>query len=84
MKVPPAVGVPDSTPALDKLRPAGKAPALIAYAYGAKPFAALMLWLYAAPIAAPGTVAGATVKVGAPTVIVTVAGADVPLPLVAV
>ena len=41
LKVPPAVGVPDSTPvAVSRVKPAGKAPLLTAYAYGALPFAA--------------------------------------------
>ncbi len=61
LKVPPAVGVPLSTPAGDRVRPAGSAPAVTAKPYGATPPAAVIVWLYAAATVAFGIVAGLTV-----------------------
>src|SRR5688572_23225957 len=48
---PDAVGVPDSTPvAASKVRPGGKAPAVIAYVYGGVPPVTVKAWLKATPL----------------------------------
>ncbi len=46
------VGVPEITPALLKLNPAGKLPAVTAQLYGGTPPVAWSVWLYAVPIVA--------------------------------
>ena len=45
LKLPPAVGVPDSAPADDSVMPTGSAPAVTAYVYGAVPPLAARLWV---------------------------------------
>jgi hypothetical protein len=65
-----------------KVRPLGRLLAL--KAYGALPPLALKVVLYALPTVKAPSVAGVITSVGAVTVIVTVAGLEVPAALVAV
>ena len=80
LDVPVAVGVPLMTPALLKLRPAGKMPVVTAYVYGLAPPLVLRDTEYALPtvpaVNAPAT--GTATNVGGLIVIVAVAGLDVP------
>ena len=45
LKVPSTVGVPESRPAPDKVRPVGSAPAVTENVYGALPPLAVNVWL---------------------------------------
>ena len=65
------VGVPEITPALLKLNPAGKLPAVTLHVYDGTPPLACSVWLYTTPSAAPGNVVVVTTSAaGGPTVIV--------------
>jgi hypothetical protein len=55
LEVPAAVGVPLRTPAADRLRPAGSAPAETDQLYGVVPPVAASDWLYDAPIVPAGS-----------------------------
>ena len=83
--VPLAVGVPLIAPvAVLRLRPGARLPAVMAKLYGAVPPAALMVAEYGVPVVPLPSDAGVRVKVGALTVIVTVAALEVPPAFVAV
>src|SRR5262249_8098802 len=58
---PEAVGVPESTPPVLSVRPAGKVPEVTANEYGAVAPLAVMVWLYATFTVPFGSVAGDTV-----------------------
>ena len=45
LKVPPAVGVPESAPAVDSVRPAGRLPEVTAKLYAPVPPLAVTAWL---------------------------------------
>jgi hypothetical protein len=74
------------TPALEMPRPSGRFPlaSVVENVYGAWPPEAVSDWLYAVSSVAEGKVVGVTPIVGADTVIVSVAGEDVPFAFVAV
>ena len=77
LKVPPAVGVPESTPvAALKVTPAGSAPPVRLKVYGAVPPLAEIVCDVAMPTVAATSIAGLTATVGAFTTSVT---AEVPL-----
>ena len=75
LNVPVTVGVPDSPPPAESTTPAGNAPALTAYAYGAMPPLAASACAYAAPAVASARLVVMMATVGADTVMLTVAGA---------
>ena len=68
LTAPLAVGVPVIAPALESVRPAGRAPLVIAKVYGPVPPLAVTVCEYAVPTAGAGSVLGETVTVGALTV----------------
>src|SRR5206468_550141 len=59
--------VPLNTPAVESVSPAGTLPEKTVKVYGPRPPLAVSVWLYAAPSVPPGSVAGLTVTVAAPT-----------------
>jgi hypothetical protein len=61
LKVPAALGVPLSTPALLNASPVGSVPTATEKATGAVPPVALIVWLYGTLIVVAGSVAGFTV-----------------------
>ena len=61
---PDEVGVPESTPALVSVRPAGSVPMVTENVYGAAPPLPVSVSAYAIPSVPPGSVAGASVIVG--------------------
>jgi len=67
LKDPPAVGVPDSRPAVVSVRPAGNAPAEMVKLYGDVPPDAVTVCEYAEPTVGAGSVVCVTVTVAAPT-----------------
>src|SRR5579862_7545892 len=69
LKVPAAVGVPESRPLGASGTPVGVAPEVTANVYGGVPPDAVMLWEYAMPKAPAGSVAGAGVITGGSMVI---------------
>jgi len=68
VKLPAAVGVPESTPPLERVSPVGKLPLIFAKVYGLLPPLAVKVWLYATPTFPFGSVDGFTVIVGQPGV----------------
>src|SRR5205085_12392277 len=65
---PACVGMPERTPEPDRVRPAGRAPlAIVKRLYGAVPPWPVSVWLYGAPAAASGRVAGVKEITGALT-----------------
>jgi hypothetical protein len=64
LNVPVTVGVPDTTPPVDSVMPAGKAPAVTAYVTVPTPPVWDNVWLYATPAVPLGIVAGVTVIAG--------------------
>ena len=67
-EVPAIVGVPESRPAAERVRPAGRLPAVSAKPNGDDPALALSDWLYATPRVALGSAAGSTAIAGHETV----------------
>src|SRR5207237_527159 len=66
---PACVGMPERTPEPDRVRPAGRTPlAIVKRLYGAVPPWPVSVWLYGAPAAASGRVAGVKEITGALTV----------------
>ena len=61
---PAVVGVPDTSPAADNVRPAGKLPLVTENVYGAVPPLAVNCCEYAVPITPFGSTAGETVITG--------------------
>jgi len=84
--VPTTSGVPLITPVLEIPSPSGRLPlaSVVENVYGAWPPVAVSDWLYAVSSVAEVSVVGVTPIDGGETVIVSVAGADVPLAFVAV
>src|SRR5471030_2180035 len=64
VKLPLADGVPERTPAVDRLSPPGRLPLDTVKVYGLLPPLAVMVWLYAATVDPFGSVVGLRVIVG--------------------
>src|SRR5450432_3525753 len=70
VKLPLADGVPERTPAVDRLSPPGRVPLDTVKVYGLLPPLAVMVWLYAAVVVPSGSACGFIVIVGQVMVIV--------------
>ncbi len=74
------VGVPKITPALLKLKPAGKLPAVLLHLYDGTPPLPCSVWLYAVPIVPAGKGAGVMVNAGGGFTVTVIAWlADMPV-----
>jgi hypothetical protein len=81
-EAPAAVGVPPSTPAADRLKPAGRVPADTDQLYGVIPPVATSVWLYAVPTAPAGSVAVVIVGAAAALTVRVTDRVAFPVPLV--